>query len=63
MKPLRWLADSAVQWYWGVVKDKPFSEINQLVTPSPILAYYHRNKELDIQCNASSLNLGAVLMQ
>ena len=37
--------------------------MKQLVTQAPILAYYSPDKELVIQCNASSLGLGAVLMR
>ena len=37
--------------------------MKQLVTQAPVLAYYSPDKELVIQCDASSLGLSAVLMQ
>lgn len=37
--------------------------MKQLVTQTPILAYYSPDKELVIQCDASSLGIGATLMQ
>ena len=63
MEPLRRLTQSGVEWYWGNVEDKAFNEVKQLVTQAPILAYYCPEKELVIQCDASGLGLGAVLMQ
>ena len=37
--------------------------MRQLVTQAPILAYYSPDKELITQGDASSLGLGAALMQ
>ena len=37
--------------------------VRQLVTSASVLDYYSPDKELVIQCDASSLGLGAVLMQ
>ena len=63
MEPLRRLTQTVVEWYWEDIEDKAFREVKQLVTQAPILAYYHPDKKLVIQCDASSLGLGAVLMQ
>ena len=52
-----------VEWFWGHFEDKAFSEIKHLGIQAPILAYYHANMEIVIQCYASSLGLGAFLMQ
>ena len=52
MEPLRRLTQTGVEWYWGV-----------LVTQAPVLAYYSPDKEIVIQCDASSLGLDAVLMR
>ena len=63
MDPLRRLTQKGVEWYWGDVEDKAFNEVKQLVTQAPILAYYSPDKELVIQCDGSSLGIGAGLMQ
>ena len=47
----------------GDVEDKAFAKVKRLVTQAPILAYYSPDKELVIQCGASSLGLGSALMQ
>ena len=62
MEPLRILTQTGVEWYWGDAQEKAFDEVKQLVTQAPVLAYYSPDKELVIQCDASSLGLGAVLM-
>ena len=63
MESLRRLTQTGVEWYWGDAEDKAFNEVKQLVTQAPALVYYSPNKELVIQCDASSLGLGVVLMQ
>ena len=63
MEPLRRLTQKGVEWYWGDAEDKAFNEVKQLVTQAPILAYYSPDKELVVQCDASSLGIGAALMQ
>ena len=62
MHSLRRLNQTGVEWYWGDAEDKAFEEVKQLVTQAPFLADYSPDKELVIQCDASSLGLGAVLM-
>ena len=63
MEPLRRLTQTGVEWYWGDAEEKGFDEVKQLVTQAPVLAYYSPDKELVIQCDASSLGLGVVLMR
>ena len=63
LEPLRKLTQSGVEWYWRYSEDKAFDEVKQLVTQAPVLAYYSPDKKLVIHCDASSLGLGAVLMQ
>ena len=52
-----------VEWYWGNAEDKAFSEIKHLAIQAALLVYYHANKKIAIQCDASSLGLGTFLMQ
>ena len=63
MEPLRRLTQTGVEWHWDDGEEKAFSEVKHLVTQAPILAYYSADKELVIQCDASSRGLGAVLLQ
>ena len=63
MEPLRRLTQTGVEWYWGDAEEKAFDEVKQLVTRAPVLVYYSPDKELIIQCDASSLGLNAVLMR
>ena len=63
MEPIRRLTHKDVEWHWDTVQDRAFEEIKQLVTNAPVLAYYDPQKELVIECDASSKGLGAVLLQ
>ena len=63
MKPLRRITQKGVEWCWGKVEDKAFTEVKQLVTQAFLFAYYSPYKELVIQCDASRRGLGAAIMQ
>ena len=63
MEPLRRLTQTGVEWYWGDAEEKAFDKVKQPVTQAPVLAYYSPEKELVIQCDASILGLGVVLMR
>ena len=52
-----------VAWRWEDGEEKAFSEVKHLVTQAPILGYYGPDKELVIQCDASSRGLGSVLQE
>ena len=62
-EPLRRLTRKDVKWEWSAEQDSAVAEIKNLVTSTPILAYYDSSKELSIECDASSTGLGAVLLQ
>ena len=63
MEPLRTVTQTGVEWYWGDAEEKAFDKVKQQVTQAPVLAYYSPEKELVIQCDASILGLGVVLMR
>ena len=63
MKPLRRLTHKGVEWCWGKVEDKAFTEVKLLVTQALLFVYYSPHKELVIQCYASRRGLGAAIMQ
>ena len=48
---------------WQSEQEAAFKKIKQLVTATPVHQFYDVNKEVTIQCDASSSGLGAVLTQ
>ena len=40
-----------------------FETVQNLVTEAPTLAFYNPQEELTIQCDASQIGLGAVLLR
>ena len=50
-------------WTWQSEQEAAFKRIKQLVTAPPVLQLCDITKEVTIQCDASSLGLGAVLMK
>ena len=63
MEPLRRLTDKDAQWQRSNSHQKIVDEIKQLVTKTPVLAYYDPTSEVTIQCDASQTGLGATLLQ
>lgn len=63
IEPIRVLTMKDRLFVWGEKQEEAFAQIKLLVTQAPVLAYYDRTKELQIQCDASKSGIGAVLMQ
>ena len=61
-EPVRKLTCKNTSLIWQSEQKIAF-KIKQLVPASPALQFYHVTKEVTIQCDASSSELGAVLMQ
>ncbi|XP_074655641.1 uncharacterized protein LOC141909154 [Tubulanus polymorphus] len=61
--PLRKLTRKDTEWSWGPDQESAFAKVKELVTKTPVLAYYDPNKELTLQCDSSQSGLGASLMQ
>lgn len=51
------------KWCWESSHQNTFETLKKLVTEAPVLAYYDTNRPITIQCDASSMGLGAVLLQ
>ena len=63
IEPIRRMTQTGVEWHWEGSEKQAFNEVKHLVTQTLILAYYSPDRELVIQCDASSRGLGAVLLQ
>ena len=63
MKPITVLTHKDTEWCWGDPQEKAFNNLKKLLTEAPVLAYYDKNSDLVIQCDASGSGLGAALMQ
>ena len=63
VEPLRRLTHNDVAWTWNKEHKESMKTIRIMMVETPILQYYDPNKELTIQCNASSIGIGATLLQ
>ena len=61
-EPLRRLIN-AKEFVWGLEQNEAFEKLKTIITTTPILQYYDPTKVPVVQCDASSIGLGAVLMQ
>ncbi|KAK1684493.1 hypothetical protein QYE76_045341 [Lolium multiflorum] len=52
-----------VAFEWGVAQDHAFDELKRLLTSAPLLALPDFNKQFEIECDASGIGIGGVLMQ
>ena len=62
-KPLRLLLKTDVKFEWQHEHKASFQKLKELCTHAPVLAYYDTRKAVEIQCDASSTGVGAVLLQ
>jgi hypothetical protein len=61
--PLKELTKKGVEFVWGVAQDHAFDELKCLLTFAPLLALLDFNKQFEIECDASGIGIGGVLMQ
>ena len=62
-EPLRRLIKKDTECEWGSAQQQAFGRIKEIATPERSLAYYEVNKPVVVQCDASTLGLGATLIQ
>ncbi|KAK1612432.1 hypothetical protein QYE76_036105 [Lolium multiflorum] len=61
--PLNELTKKSVAFEWDVTQDHAFDELKRLLTFAPLLALRDFNKQFAIECGASGIGIGGVLMQ
>ena len=63
LQPLHMLTKRDVTWTWSESQESAFQSVKQLITNTPVLAYYDPNKELVLENDASEYGLGSALFQ
>src|SRR4051812_10709340 len=61
--PLNDLTKKGVPFVWGVAQDLAFDELKRLLTSAPLLALPDFAKQFEVECDASGIGIGGVLMQ
>jgi hypothetical protein len=63
VKPITDLLKKDEKFVWNAKHDEAFQTLKKLLTTSPVLAQLDITKSFDVYCDASSTELGGVLMQ
>jgi len=61
--PLNELVKKDTHFVWGDKQQQAFKEIKAKLTQAPVLALLHFEKTFELECNASGVGVGAVLLQ
>ena len=61
--PLNELTKKNVTFVWGKAQQKAFDELKKRLTEAPLLALPDFTKTFEIECDASGIGIGGVLMQ
>jgi hypothetical protein len=61
--PINELTKKEVPFQWGAVQEKAFEELKIKLTTAPLLALPDFGKTFKIECGASGIGIGGVLMQ
>jgi hypothetical protein len=61
--PLTEIVKKSVGFKWGSEQDRAFIEIKERLCGTPLLALLDFSKTFEIECDASGIGIGAVLMQ
>jgi hypothetical protein len=61
--PINELTKKDVQFHWGAGQAKAFNKLKTTLTTAPLLALPDFGKPFEIECDASGVGIGGVLMQ
>ena len=61
--PLNELTKKGIPFVWGAAQDHAFDELKRLLTSAPLLALPDFSKQFEVECDASGIGIGGVLMQ
>ena len=61
--PLNELTKKGVVFKWGAPQDEAFLELEKQLTQAPLLVWPDFTKTFEIECDASGIGIGGVLMQ
>jgi len=61
--PINQLTNKDIPFYWGEAQENAFEELKKRLTSAPLLALPDFGKTFEIECDASGVGIGGVLMQ
>jgi hypothetical protein len=61
--PLHELTKKGVAFHWGKTHDESFNALKGKLTHAPVLQFLNFGKTFELECDASGIGIGAILMQ
>jgi hypothetical protein len=62
-EPLRQLTRTGAKWSWGTPQHLAFNKLKDSLTSDSVMAHYDPDMETELRVDASTIGLGAILMQ